>query len=176
MRGSGTDYGHGITNINTRTGIRYGVIKAYHVDYWADSSEPVYPNPEEGKCLHCNTVQGVACTKNWGDWVQCVVCGEEFELNGSYIDPMEFTYDGEGLQASQLADDPDIFVLLSPYYTKAAFCSPCAPGAIYLLDSCDAGERGYCFGHDWFESGVAPYPVYSVETGELIPPPEREGL
>jgi len=26
----------------------------------------------------------------------------------------------------------------------------------------------YCFGHDWFEDGKAPYPVYSVETGELV--------
>ena len=35
------------------------------------------------------------------------------------------------------------------------------------------GERAYCFGHDWFEDKAAPYPVYSVATGELVPPPAK---
>lgn len=30
------------------------------------------------------------------------------------------------------------------------------------------GVMTYCFNHDWFDSGKAPYPVYSVKTGELV--------
>jgi hypothetical protein len=35
----------------------------------------------------------------------------------------------------------------------------------------DRSNRCYCLGHDWFEDGKAPYPVYSVETGEIVPAP-----
>jgi len=62
----------------------------------------------------------------------------------------------------------DAWCFKSPYYTLAAFCSPCAPGACSLSTPCEDGERAYCFGHDWFDGGVAPYPVYSVETGEPV--------
>ena len=84
-----------------------------------------------------------------------------------------FYYDDGETQAEQSADDVDIFVCKSPYFTYAQFCSPCAPGAGYLLNPLtepDPGNKAYCFGHDWFESGKAPYPVYSVETGELVRP------
>jgi hypothetical protein len=37
----------------------------------------------------------------------------------------------------------------------------------------DGFAKGYCFGHDWFEGGKAPYPVFSVKTGELVLP-EKE--
>lgn len=82
---------------------------------------------------------------------------------------------GEDVAARQSGDDCDIFVLSSDYFTFAPYCSPCAPGACYLRDAGEDGDdRAYCFGHDWFwdtERGYAPYPVYSVETGEEIYPP-----
>ena len=28
--------------------------------------------------------------------------------------------------------------------------------------------KTYCFGHDWFEGGKAPYPVFNVKTGEIV--------
>jgi hypothetical protein len=31
--------------------------------------------------------------------------------------------------------------------------------------------KAYCLGHDWFDDGRAPYPVYSVETGEWMQDP-----
>ena len=35
------------------------------------------------------------------------------------------------------------------------------------INLCKDGPATYCFGHDMFP-GSAPYPVYSVETGELV--------
>jgi len=120
--------GKGQTNIDRKTGIRYGVIQAIDVQRaWSDSSD---------------------CS--------------------GFLD------DGEYL-AEQGADDTDIFIFKSPYFTRVAFCSvafcsPCAPGAGCLHKE---GVRIYCFGHDYFEEEAAPYPVYSVKTGKLIPPPKK---
>ncbi len=73
-------------------------------------------------------------------------------------------------KATQSGDDSDIFILKSPYYTRAQFCSPCAPGACYLTNPCEDGERAYCFGHDWFDDGKAPYPVFLVaDDSEVLP-------
>jgi hypothetical protein len=62
----------------------------------------------------------------------------------------------------------------SPFYTFAQFCSPCVPGAGNLDNAMDEGVKTYCLGHDWFESGKAPYPVYSVTSGELVDPETKE--
>ena len=52
MNNAGIDYGHGQTNIDTKTGIRYGVISQMNIlDAWCEESEPYY-----GKfalCPHC---------------------------------------------------------------------------------------------------------------------------
>ena len=63
-------------------------------------------------------------------------------------------------------DDPDIFVIKSPYYCYAPPCSPCAPGAGYLLDA-DKNKTGrhhpyqtYCLDASWFEPGQCPYKYY----------------
>lgn len=82
-------------------------------------------------------------------------------------DPVSHDVDEEGVKAS-CGESNDIFVFISPFFTRAAFCSPCAPGACYLTDPCEDGERAYCLGHEWFE-GAAPYPVYRVDTGEEVP-------
>ena len=76
--------------------------------------------------------------------------------------------DGQYLAVDCL--DSDVMVIKSPFYTFAAFCSPCVPGAGNLDSPTDSGVKTYCFGHDWFEGGKAPYTVYSVETGELVAP------
>jgi hypothetical protein len=118
------------------------------------------------------------------------------------LDPVGWYMEEEGLYAS-CGEDGDIFITKSPYFTYAQFCSPCAPGAIYLMtpfvnywENSGTGQKGinspenypndyktkaenagfakgYCFGHDWFEGGKAPYPVFSVETGELVLPEEK---
>jgi len=83
--------------------------------------------------------------------------------------------DGE-YQASQGGDDSDIFVLKSPYYTRAQFCSPCAPGAGYLRNACDDGPKRYCFGPEWFDDSISPcpYPVYRVDNDECIYAPAAD--
>ncbi len=36
--------------------------------------------------------------------------------------------------------------------------------------SVPSGVKTYCVGHDWFEDGTAPYPVFSVATGAEVAP------
>lgn len=165
MGNAGIDYGRGMTNIDHETGIRYGVISMHEVTQaWYDSSEANFG------CEDCDEKEnGEDC---------CFDCS-----------PMSYDYDGDGYSAS-CGEDGDIFILKSPFYTYCQFCSPCAPGAGYLLNFFNPGNgyspetlgtkqykdmaenagfiRAYCFGHDWFEDNKAPYPVFSVATGELI--------
>jgi hypothetical protein len=163
----GIDYGLGKVNLDRETGIRFGVINQNHVGQaWYDSAEADYGTPQEPiecpNCGHPHTFQ------EWGDSADCEKCEESIDCElPDMAEPLGFEYSGEGIQA-RCGDDGDIFITKSPYFTRAQFCSPCAPGACYLLNPCDDGEKAYCFGHDWFEGGVAPYPVYSVETGELV--------
>ena len=109
---------------------------------------------------------------------QCPNCGSVIaHQDMEVIEPTSFFYDDGETQAEQSADDVDIFVLKSPYFTYAQVCSPCAPGAGYLLNPLtepDPSNKAYCFGHDWFESGRAPYPVYDVKTGKLVEPRKEE--
>lgn len=174
----GIDYGLGRTNIS-KSGIRFGVIPAHDVGQsWYDSSEPDYGTPQEFTCPDCGhefPVSGAQAI--WGHVAHCPKCHETNEIElPDFAEPLAFEYDAEGYKASQGSDDCDIFILQSPFFTYAQFCSPCAPGACYLrspLESPDENNKCFCFGHDWFESGVAPYPVYSVETGELVQPESK---
>jgi ribosomal protein L37AE/L43A len=171
------DYGNGLTNIDHATGIRYGVISAHEVTQaWADSSEADYGDPT---CPRC----GGAVVEYDGDThddyagsgvadYACETCERYWESGDCYgEEPRAWTLEDAEYTASQSGDDSDIFVLKSPYYTLAEYCSPCAPGAGYIMNEGDV--KAYCFGHDWFDEGVAPYAVYSVETGELVPAQAR---
>ena len=140
---AGIDYGRGVVNINEATGIRCGVISMGDIlQAWADSSEPVYPcaNP--------------LCT-----------CEElrKIERDCYFCEPCGYEYEGQGY-AMQDCLDSDVMVIESPFYTYARFCSPCAPGAGDLNNYDRNGVKTYCLDGSWFDSGVAPYPVYSVET------------
>ena len=133
----GIDYGRGVTNIDLNK-IRFGVINQKEVmQAWCDSSEAVYPELEESE-----------------------------EENYDCIEPLFFEYKEEGYKC-EASEDGDIFITKSPFYTYAQFCSPCAPGACYLMSSIeekDNNNKCYCFGHDWFDSGKAPYKVYDIKT------------
>jgi len=180
----GIDYGHGKTNIDTKTGIRFGVIPHHAIGQaWYDSAEGDYGDPHCPKC-------GNACVEyddgTHGDYgncngggyrscadyacVQCELYGEASDYYGDV--PVSHDLEDGEYRATQSNDDCDIFVLESPYYTKCGFCSPCAPGAGYLLSESD-DCKAYCFGHDWFDDGVAPYTVYSVATGEIVQPTSK---
>lgn len=169
--GIGIDYGMGTTNVNPETGIRFGVISQNEVlQAWADSSEPVYPDPEPVTCETCGG-EGED-----SDGEECEDCGGSGEVESDDMDwcePLGFVYDSEGYKA-ECGESGVIFVTLSPYFTRAAYCSPCALGACYLMSPNPDGDRAYCFGHDWFDEGRAPYPVFRVDTGEEVPPPAKD--
>lgn len=161
----GIDYGMGQTNIDKETGIRYGVINQKEVlQAWVDSSEASWP------CKGCEYSPDDDCGQ------ACNMC----EPTSYFIDDNEYQ--------AECGEDGDIFISKSPYYTFAQFCSPCAPGACYLINPLDilagypagghnkAGvpidnNRAYCFGHDWFrdtETKKAPYPVYRVSDNQKV--------
>jgi hypothetical protein len=168
--GKGIDYGLGQTNIDLATGIRFGVIPAMRVDFWYDAAEPSYPKdtcPEPD----CGAERDDTTSENAdGSDLLCAHCGFAApEEQWSADDPAGYFVDEEGIKAFQ-GESGDIFVEVSPYFTRAEFCSPCAPGACYLTHATEEGARAYCFPHDWFEDGRAPYPVFSVATGERVLP------
>lgn len=147
----GIDYGHGLTNIDPETKIRYGVISTLSVlDAWCDSSEPYYP------CDGCEykDSEGEDCSA-----VEC-------EASSWYIDDDEYI-------AEDCFGGTEIMIMKSPYFTSGAFCSPCAPGAVNLNEPMhpkNGDGIAYCFGHDWFDGEKAPYRVFSVETGREVKP------
>lgn len=146
----GIDYGLGKTNIDTDTGIRYGVINQNELlQAWIDSSEGVYPEIEHDDDCENSDNSG---------YCDC----------GDMLEPIAHKYSGEGYECTQSNDDGDIFILKSPFYTKCGFCSPCAPGAGYLLSQNSEDCKAYCFGVDWFDDGQVPYDVYSVADDSLI--------
>jgi hypothetical protein len=142
----GIDYRCGTTN-RDESGIRYGVISQHVVlQAWADSSEGYYP------CNECQFEQGDDDCQD-----QCCDAVSYYVNNADY--------------AAESDDYGDIFITRSPYYTFAQFCSPCAPGACHLgnpLTEPNPNNKCYCFGHDWFEDGRAPYTVYDVKTGAAV--------
>ena len=160
----GTDFGLGRTNIDRETGIRYGVIPAGDVGQaWFEDAEAEYPPPA---CPNCETEIDPDCE-------ECPECGAEIAEDQFYdMEPISFFVDSPELRATQSGDDCDIFVTRSEYYTFAPFCSPCAPGACYLRNGGNEyrGEKAYCFGPEWFDGGIAPYPVYRVLDGTLVNP------
>ena len=113
----------------------------------------------------------VACGGNdqWHDEGRdyaCLHCARSFNSDDAYgEEPLAFNLDDGEYVATQGGDDCDIFILKSPYYTYGPFCSPCAPGAVYLPDGEDVlsgGSKAYCFAPDWF----GPPILSGEETGE----------
>jgi len=153
----GIDYSLGKANRNLETGFHYGIISQLEVlQVWADNSEAFY-GEIECECGHIFNTE-----KTW----TCPNCeNEDFD----FLEPRSFYFEDKEYSA-ECDDHGDIMITKSPYYTTCQFCSPCAPGAGYLMETCETGPKTYCFGHDWFENDIAPYPVYSVETGKQIFP------
>lgn len=156
----GLDYGLGRSNVDNVTGIRYGVISQNSVlQAWADSSSPVYGEMECSACGATLSIEDSNCPK----------CNADMQNDLDYVEPIGWEYLGDGYELTDCLDN-DIFVLKAPYYTFAQFCSPCVPGAGNLDNAMPDGVKTFCLGHDWFESGKAPYPVYSVENDVEVTP------
>jgi hypothetical protein len=181
--GRGIDYSGplgAVENINRDpvTGIRYGVISQHVLSGDAlDDFEAHYT----ARCPHCadeipddthftmRTVKrpGGAITNVYA--TDCPSCGKLIREDDQYSDEPDARVVDDGKYQAHLDSAGDAWFTKSPYYTRAAFCSPCAPGACYITSSCDDGERCFCPGPDWFEEG-APFPIYKVENDERVNP------
>jgi hypothetical protein len=173
----GIDYSAGRPiNRDTATGIRYGVIPAS--DCNSDALEDIYSNGTDTDYEDWKTAIEDAVKSALSDYlseraIQRVIdnglddIGEDYEQTGR----TRYSYESDGYKL-QIASDGDLWVIKSPYFTYAQFCSPCAPGACYLrspLDSPNEVNKCYCLGPDWFSNDCpCPYPVYSITTGELV--------
>jgi hypothetical protein len=193
----GIDYGRGQTNIDHKTGIHYGVISQHSVSQaWYDSAESDYGTPHCGECGNDATpsdshdLPDDVVEADWFDGKDfcCLSCERCFWSEEAYSDePLGWALDDGEYKAVDCLDS-DIMILFSPYYTYGPFCSPCVPGAINLDDAdmddktgktaqqfhADAKyvgyPRAYCFGHDWFDGGKAPYRVFRVsDDTEVVP-------
>ena len=130
---AGIDYGNGVTNINDKTGIRYGVISVQSVLPEAmDDFIPVYddnPNDQE----------------SYDDI------------------PAYYEYLNDGYDLRFTPDSTFIWVSKSPYITECKFCSPCVPGAGDLDNPIIGGIKTYCLDSSWFEDNKAPYEYTKLE-------------
>ena len=161
---AGIDYGRGVTNIDIGTGIRFGVISQHSLSADAlDNLDSVWP---DASCPLC----GTAVVEGTGTPWQCPKkeCNGSFDHNQVFSEePIGLYYDRAGYQITNCLDS-DLMVVCSPYYTLAAFCSPCVPGAGNLDQPCTDGVRTYCLGPEWFEDDKAPYPVWRVSNNQKI--------
>lgn len=154
----GIDYGRGMTNIDHKTRIRFGVIPAHAVEYFWEDAQPVY--------FYICPV----CGKDWGEEQHdiCPKCKEEIDESAFWAwEANHWEIKNKDYFIHTDSDGTDIWVEKSPYYTHCQFCSPCAPGAGYILNTVEDGPKAYCLGHDFFEDG-APYPVFDVLTGKEV--------
>ena len=155
----GIDYGMGTTNIDLKTGIRYGVISTNAPDPWLwEELEPVYGSPV------CWSSE-MELDEDWNDGDACPHCGAETNDRVYPDSPLGWVYSKNGYECHVGADDSDLWVTKSPYVTRAQFCSPCAPGACHLEHPCPDGERAYCLGPEWFDDeSPCPYVPEKLES------------
>lgn len=162
---AGIDYSLGKANVDSETGIHYGVVPANEVGQaWFDESKPDYGLPT---CPRCEKeIEHDSYPET------CPYCEFQADQTSDFFpeNPLLFNFFQDGYELVQGGDDTDIFILRSPYYTWCQYCSPCAPGAGYLLNWMSEGEgiKAYCLGSDWFEDGKAPYLVYRVEDNSFV--------
>lgn len=188
---AGIDYGLGKTNIDVATGIRYGVIHENSLNQ--DAISDIRDNGEnltyaaavaEARSMIAGALSPVLSDLGVLSHVskymprkedQAKVAAEvdaivdsvwsdiEDDWNDQYQGEDEvYRYDRDGyiLQTTDLG----LYVTQSPFYTFAAFCSPCCPGAGDLDHPThdESGVKTYCLGPEWFDDNGAPYRVYRV--------------
>lgn len=182
---AGIDYAAGQpVNRNMETGLRYGVIHSNQIspeafddiathgtdvdfeNYRQTIKDAIKRNLESALDDYL-TKRELELTIESAQETAMENCGDNYDNQ----DCTRYEYDAYGYSI-QTASDGDMFVKNSPFFTYAQFCSPCAPGACYLaspLSSPVEANKCYCLGKDWFdEFNPCPYPVYSVETGNLV--------
>ena len=171
MNNVGIDCGMGVTNIDSESGIRYGIISQHSVSSWALSDmESDYGKPTCQECgnklVEYNDDQHNEYAKTHGcvDYA-CETCHAAYEACDCYPDEALGIY--IDTDTEQVVDclDTDLMVIKSEYYTYAQYCSLCMPGAGNLDNplSEDVGIKTYALGPDWFDSdNPCPYPIWRV--------------
>jgi hypothetical protein len=168
---SGIDYGHKMTNIDSETGIRYGVINSNRLashawdEITASGTDLDYRDAIEGLTQDLtNSLKSVLADYDSGFDCRQAAEGivEELDLNlESTGDCTRYEYSDDDVTFT-VCSDGDIFVTKSKFYALRGFCSPCAPGAGHLES--DGEVMTYCLGPDWFDSdNPMPYSCFSVE-------------
>lgn len=201
----GIDYGMGLSNVDRETGIRYGVISQHSINLDCFDPEYDYGKPHCPECgneikasddktlwdgIEDADIDGSGTPTNedkYGWWngkdFTCLDCKRCFWSDSVYSDePLGWTIDdGEYKLCDCL--DTDIFVLKSPYFTYAQYCSPCVPGAcnldspleletvadvnlVHKSAELNGYSRCYCLAPDWFDSDSRmPYRCFRVSDG-----------
>lgn len=167
-------------NYDAATGIHYGVISLHSPN--PDALQDIYDNGDnlshaaaieqvkgELRSAMQRVLEAYGVDRMTDDATDAAWEAVEQEFNDHYEeqeDTYQYRQGGYVLQTSSLG----IYVIKSPYYTFAAACSPCCPNAGDLNTPRSGGLKTYCLGADWFDMyNRVPYPVYSIETGELVP-------
>lgn len=176
----GIDYGMGRTNIDARTGCRYGIISLHSLGMDViENFEPDYGDPACPKCQNALTEY----SEYWKEYPEedegeykessscccadfvCRDCRMIVDSDAAYPEePMDWYVDDEDYTL-RLDSNNDVWVFKSPFYTYCQFASPCAPGAGHLDHSCDepGAAKTYCLGPEWFEDGKLPYKAFLVK-------------
>lgn len=161
----GIDYGRGQTNIDNETGIRYGIIPANNVMSEALSG---FDYPDMLVCPECQTEilpdDPRLEMENDDGMTECPQCGQLIysERFGEWVEDYDGPlYYNDAEYALMLDSNNDVWIFKSPYKAKAGYCSPCAPGAVYLTDK-SQDDYGYALGPEWFEDEITPYDIELV--------------
>lgn len=179
----GLDYSLGRSNYNPDTNIHFGVISMHSVPYeYQEEFEQDYGPARCGKCgnpaIDSSDIPEEFEDAEWneGKDYACVQCERTFWSDEAFsYESIGWSYEREGYKLTNCLDS-DIFVLDSPFYTFAQFCSPCVPGAGNLESPCEDGPKTYCLSHDWFDNCAAPYRVYRVsDNTEVLPDTKLNG-
>jgi hypothetical protein len=166
---SGIDYGRGKTNIDTETSIRYGVINSNKLSSyaWDEIMLTGMDTDYEEAMLELKQSLASAVKSVLQDY--CTNFDQD-EIADEIVDGLDIDYESTGdcrrfhYETSKVTfdtcSDGDIFVTKSEFYALCQFCSPCAPGAGWLVDP--GTVRAYCLGPDWFDEGKMPYKCFRV--------------
>lgn len=156
-------------NVDPDNGIRFGVIpRSLVMEAWEGCAEYFYPETYV-ECQECGT--GYRTDEDIFCWCGAIVSLMDAEEE---VEPCSQAHLDDGYKAHCGIEDGDIWIEKSDYYTYAPLCSPCAPNAGYLGSahereySAEMGFRTYCFDHEWFDGGKAPYPVFRVSDNEEV--------